>query len=56
MTPWTIKKEKGQRPWKIVKSATGKVVGTSETKKKALSSIRARYAAEGKKTGRKYDV
>jgi hypothetical protein len=54
--PWSVKKGKGSRPWKIVKNTTGKVVGTSTSRRKALSSIRARYAAEGAKTGRKYAV
>lgn len=54
--PWSIKKGTGSRPWKIVKDKTGKVVGSSVSRRKALSSIRARYAAEGAKTGRKYAI
>jgi hypothetical protein len=39
-------------PWKavgkkIVRSDTGKVVGTSTSNVKAKASVRARYAAEG---------
>lgn len=47
--PWKVKKGKGKRPWKIVRSDTGKVVGSSTTKAKAKASVRARYRAEGKK-------
>lgn len=46
-------------PWKVVKnpnggydikrSDTGKTVGHSTSKKKAMGSLRARYAAEGGK-------
>ena len=43
--PYTIKKGKGKRPWKILKY--GKVVGTSMSKAKAKASIRARYAGKG---------
>jgi hypothetical protein len=40
--PYEIKKGKGKRPWKITKH--GKVVGTSNSKKKAEAARRARYA------------
>lgn len=47
--PWKVKKGSGSRPYKIVKSTTGKVVGSSTSKAKAKASVRARYAAEGRK-------
>jgi len=43
--PWTIKKGKDGRPWKIVKKS-GKVVGSSSNKNDAMASIRARYESE----------
>lgn len=42
--PWKVKKSKGKKPYKIVKH--GKVVGSSTSKAKAESSVRARYGAE----------
>lgn len=43
--PWkVVKKGKGARPYKIVKSSTGEVVGSSATRAKAMASVRARYA------------
>ena len=55
--PWAVRKEKGGKPYKIVKKTTGRVVGSSKTKAAAQASVRARYAAEGgykmgKKRGR----
>jgi hypothetical protein len=47
--PWKVVKRSGSRPWKIVKTTTGKVVGSSTTKAKAEASVRARYAAENKR-------
>lgn len=45
--PWKVVKQgKGAKCWKIVRSDTGKVVGSSSTKAKALASLRARYASE----------
>lgn len=45
--PYTVKKiGNGKKPWKIVRTDTGKVVGSSETKIKAEASVRARYANE----------
>ena len=41
--PWAAKKLGGK--WRIVRADTGKVVGTSTSKKKAEGSVRARYAA-----------
>lgn len=42
--PWTLRRGTGKKPYKIVKKGTGKVVGSSKTKKMAKASIRARYA------------
>lgn len=48
--PWRVEhKPEGpddKRPWKIVKAATGEVVGSSTNEKAAKSSVAARYAAE----------
>lgn len=44
--PWHVEKCEGDRPWKIIKDATGDVVGTSATREAAEASIRARYADE----------
>ena len=47
--PYSIKYKRGQkRPWRIVNKITGKIVGSSETKKNAEASIRARYMGEHK--------
>lgn len=47
--PYIVRYESGgPRPWKIVRKDTGKVVGSSVSKKKATASMRARYAAEAK--------
>ena len=43
--PWSIKKGKGAKPYKIINTSTGKQVGSSTTKKKANASIRAREAS-----------
>ena len=56
--PYTIKKSKNKkdkRPWKIVRSDTGKVVGSSTTRKKAVGSMVHREKAKGeyKKRGGK---
>lgn len=43
--PWTIRYVKGsKKQYKIIKKDTGEVVGSSENKKKAEASVRARYA------------
>ena len=42
--PWSVRKGSGKRPWKIIRSDTGKVVGSSTSKAKAQASVRARYA------------
>lgn len=44
--PYRIEKGSGARPYKIIKVTTGKVVGTSRTRKDAEASIRARYMGE----------
>lgn len=45
--PWKVVPGKNGK-WNIVRSDTGKVVGTSSSKAKAEASVRARYAAETK--------
>ena len=47
------KRGSGSKPYKIIEKATGKVVGSSETKKDAEASARARNYAHAKKSGRK---
>lgn len=47
--PYTIRKGKGARPYKIVNKATRKVVGSSTSLKKAKGSIAHRMDAENKK-------
>jgi len=42
--PYRVEKRKGEKPWKIIKSETGEVVGSSKTKADAQASIRARHA------------
>lgn len=44
--PYEIKKGKGPRPYRIIKSLTGEIVGTSKTLQDAKASIRARYMGE----------
>lgn len=46
--PWKVRKKpiKGKKDWAIVNKNTGKIVGRSTSKKKAKSSVRARYANE----------
>ena len=52
--PYKVQKRKGKKPWKIVAVKTGKVVGSSSTKKNAQASIRARNAgAHGWRQGSK---
>ena len=43
MSPWTTKKSKGGG-YDIVKKDTGKKVGHSTSKAKAVASVKARYA------------
>lgn len=48
--PYRIEKRgSGSKPYKIIKTTTGEVVGSSETKVKAQASVKARYASENKK-------
>ena len=49
--PWKVKKAGSK--WAIYRADTGKVVGHSTSKAKAQASVRARYAAEGRK-GKKH--
>ena len=44
--PYSIRKRSGPRPYKIIKTSTGEVVGTSRTREDAQASIRARYWGE----------
>ena len=45
--PWKVQKRgSGPKPFKIVKSDTGQVVGSSSTREAAQASVRARYRAE----------
>ncbi len=46
--PYKVMKRSGSRPWKIVKTTTGEVVGSSTTKANAQASVRARYRGEHK--------
>lgn len=46
--PYKVVKKSGERPYKIVRKDTGKIVGSSKTKEAAKASVRARYANEGK--------
>ncbi len=42
--PVTVRKGSGERPWKIVEIASGKIVGASKTENKAKSAARVRNA------------
>lgn len=44
--PYTIRRQGGKRPWKIIKRDTGEVVGSSVSKEAAESSMRARMAGD----------
>ena len=46
--PYSIKKVKGKRPFQIVNTQTGRVVGTSVTRADAQNSISHRMSAEKK--------
>lgn len=46
--PYKVVKRSGSRPYKIIKSDTGKVVGSSTSRSAAQASIRARYMGEAK--------
>ena len=45
--PWAVKKQ--GKKWVIIRADTGKVVGHSTSRAKAMGSVRARYAATGGK-------
>jgi len=53
--PWNVVKRSGPRPWKIVKTDTGEVVGSSTSRIKAEASVRARYSSV-KGEARKRDI
>ena len=44
--PYSVVKRSGPRTYKIINKETGKVVGSSATKAKAESSVKARLAGE----------
>ena len=44
--PFRIENRGGPRPFKIIKTTTGQIVGTSVTMKNAQTSIRAREREE----------
>lgn len=44
--PYTVRRGSGKRQYKIIKTTTNEVVGSSTSKAKAKASIRARYHAE----------
>ena len=43
--PYTVRKGKGRKPWKIVNRSTGKQVGSSTSKAKASKSAGIRNRA-----------
>lgn len=47
--PVTVRKGTGKRPWKIVERSSGRVVGSSTTKKRAEISAGYRNAAHRRK-------
>jgi hypothetical protein len=47
--PYRIALRSGERPWKIIKKSTNKVVGSAVTKEDAEASIKAIYANENKR-------
>lgn len=46
--PYIIRRSKGPRPYKIVRKADGKIVGSSTSAGKAYASVRARMSGENK--------
>lgn len=44
--PYKVVKRKGPKPYKILRKDTGKAVGSSTSKAKALASVRARLSGE----------
>ncbi len=53
--PYKVVKRSGKKPWKIIAIKTGKIVGSSTSKKKAEASARIRLAVDHgwKPTGHK---
>ena len=53
--PYTVRKGKGRKPYKIVNKKTGRQAGASRSKKKAQASARVRNAVDHgwKPTGKK---
>jgi hypothetical protein len=47
--PVRVEKRSGPRPYKIVETSTGRVKGSSTTRKDATASARARNAANKRK-------
>lgn len=47
--PVTVRKGRGSRPWKIIEKSSGRIVGTSKTKKNAKISASHRNKAYRKK-------
>jgi len=43
--PYSVRKGKGKRPWKIVNTNTGRIAGTSTTERKARISASIRNRA-----------
>ncbi|HVN67178.1 MAG TPA: hypothetical protein VMT55_02315 [Candidatus Sulfotelmatobacter sp.] len=44
--PYKVVKRSGSKPWKIIALDSGKIVGSSTSKKKAEASVHARLAGE----------
>jgi hypothetical protein len=44
--PYTIRRQGGPKPWKIIRKDDGRVVGSSDSREKAEASVRARLAGE----------
>lgn len=42
--PYKVVKRAGKKPYKIIDKDTGKIVGSSTSKARALASVRARLA------------
>ena len=47
--PYSVRRGKGIKKWKIINKRTGKVVGSSTTKAKAIASIKYRLSGEKKR-------
>ncbi len=48
--PFKVIKRTGKRPFKIIKTTTGKTVGTSTTREAAKKSVIARNMADRRKS------